>query len=276
MKILVFGHSGTLGYGAPQGERFPVMLKEILEARFPEDSIDVSALGWGYFTRQRSRELVAVLEQTAPDYLLMATTPVWVYFPSWAFAARRRLPARLQHLVGRIAQTDAKMRERLLRWPWLLRLYGWPLHLLAELLVGAQPLYTIQEVVDFLETLIVAGKRREAMQMMVLGAPTIARAVAERYPAATAQSNEFIAALAALCRRHHAEFVDIHPASEGLPWQDLYLPDNLHFLPIVKRKEAEVVARAIARYEEAYHQPMAPHLVGLAERGAGVRQPARR
>jgi hypothetical protein len=255
MNILIYGPSGTLGYGygVAEGDRFPNLLSSLLAQHFPDEPIDLDVEAWGYFSKRRQRAIAADIERRKPDYLVLEATPVWVYLLSWTIWARRRLPSPFRRKVAKLDRLDSDIRQHLRPYPWLLNLYKRPVGLIGQHLGGAElPQYTVQGVVEVFSSLLKVAKRQEAMEIIVTDHAMVSAAHARAYPNAQAISEQLATALEAECRRQHIRFVDYGRVLRFVPPADLFMSDAIHFTVESKRREAEMLTNAIVHSERAF------------------------
>jgi hypothetical protein len=220
------------------------------------------------------------IEEQWPDYLLLAPTGVWVTFPLVAPTLMKRVPRLLQGPVHQLVRMNRKLDRHFSQkgWRWTGPAYKAPLNWLGRL-IGAKPLYTVPEALEALEEVILAAKRRESTDVLMLPRTALPQPDAkiddephlERLsrnsdfarvipPAYVPLWNQFSEGVLSLCRKHRIPCVDIWSGQIVDESRDGYHPG-----PDTARQQAGLVRDAILKLDADYPTLPLSSLTGSRE-----------
>jgi hypothetical protein len=260
MKILLIGHSGTLGRGIPERSQRPAaMLNDLLLRHFPDKPVEIDVEGWNFLTPDRIDELVDLIGEQQPDYLILQPSTAWVVMPVVEQAIRRRLPVAFHGLLHKWARANYRVEKKMLfsAWPQLFNFYHGLVSSLGYRIFGAEPLYTIPQILTFLDRLLSAAKRREDMDVLVLGrTPWRHKPELERRNSNYHETlAELDSGMAAMCRRHAVTLVELQSSANMQELSEdggTLKYEGLHSTPEFKQRWVSKVANTIRDLEYAY------------------------
>jgi hypothetical protein len=266
LKVLIVGHSGTLGLLLPEPARLHNQLTEMLRERFPDQVVEVRTEPWRRLTDTRLAELIAEVERRQPDYLILQPVPFWVSFPLVDPSTLNGLLRRAYGLFDGTRKANFSFEQWILRHgpAPLIPVFDTVLRWVERCVFGARPLFTVPEAIAAMERLIGAAKRSESTDILLLSKTLEGRRnsmrersrrsryVRQRFtPREYAQEEDrFVSELLALSPRHHLTFIETGVANDHGR-----AGDGFHAGPASARQKAIDICAAIVRREQAYHLP---------------------
>lgn len=244
MRILVLGTSSSAGTGLADASRaWPYLVRDELAAarREPVEAEHVIVFPVG--DRAVSRAMAAV-DRVQPDLLIYSYGAYPCAVATVGARVRRKYGARVHGYFRRIELAFEKWtasptgsEARINRWGrWL-----------ARRVIGADPIATYEEVRDIHVELLRTLSRREGLDVIVFGEPSMGRAIARDNPGANPMLARMRDEVNATARAHHFLVADCTATFDAHPDRDrLFHSDGVHKTVLGHELQAAAVSAALA------------------------------
>jgi hypothetical protein len=153
------------------------MLNDMLQEGMPSDEVTVDTEPWRILTPDRLNQLVDLIQERKPQYLVMQPVHFWVVTPILRIVGTGS-PTGLWRVLDAARPLNRRLEN------WLLDEEGstalacahqWLLSFLEQKILRAHPMFTVPEAIAATEWLVRAALKLESTQVIILGEARLER-----------------------------------------------------------------------------------------------------